>query len=534
MAGLTVTAVALPLALAFGVSSGADAGSGLITAIIAGILMSIFSGGFYQISGPTGAMAAILLSLVAKYGMQGVFVAGAMAGILLILAGIFHLGRLTSFIPMPVVTGFTSGIAVIIALGQVDNLFGVVSEGETTLEKLFSYFTLGFSPNYTTLGIGILVAIFILCFPKKLGAIIPPSLLAIIISTAVCMFFQLDTATVGEIPQTLISDTRLQISELSWAQIVALLGPASSIALLAMIESLLCGASAGRMTGITLKSDRELISQGIGNLIVPFFGGIPATAAIARTSVAIKAGASTRITGIVHGFGLLLSMLLLAPIMSNIPLSALSGVLMVTAFKMNEWSAIQKFFKGRFKGALSKYFVTMIATIVFDLTIAIVVGVTLSLFILVAKLSKLEIAYDRVNMKRLHLDDPTLQERYSHTIVAYITGAMIFSNMDALEDIPNHLEEDTDTLLFSMRGVSELDISSGQALYELIEILQGKGVDIMFCGLSPKVQTMMERTMITDLVGEDSFYWSATRALNVLHTRNDSQHTDDQTTVTQA
>lgn len=519
MAGLTVTAVALPLALAFGVSSGADAASGLITAIIAGILMSTFSGAYYQISGPTGAMAAILLSLVAKYGMQGVFVAGAMAGILLILAGIFHLGRLTSFIPMPVVTGFTSGIAIIIALGQIDNLFGVTSVGETAIQKLLSYGELGFSPNYTTLSIGVLVALFLILFPKKWAATVPPSLLAIIISTIVCMTFHLETATVGEIPQTLLPETRLKLSELNLEDMIALIGPATSIAMLSMIESLLCGASAGRMTGITLRSDRELIAQGIGNFIVPFFGGIPATAAIARTSVAIKAGAKTRVTGIVHGIGLLISMLVLAPIMSNIPLSALSGVLMVTAFNMNEWSAIQKFFKGHFKGALSKYFVTMIATIIFDLTIAIVIGVTLSLFILVAKLSKLEISYDKVDMNRLHPQDPEIQQRYSHTTVAYITGAMIFSNIDALDEIPSHLG-DSDTLLFSMRGVSELDISSGQTLLELIETLQEKGVDIMFCGVSPRVYTMMQRTNITDLVGDHSFYWSATRALSEVHERN--------------
>ncbi|MFI3205921.1 MAG: SulP family inorganic anion transporter [Clostridia bacterium] len=521
MAGLTVTAVALPLALAFGVSSGADAGSGLITAIIAGILMSVFAGGFYQISGPTGAMAAILLSLVAQHGMQGVFIAGVLAGIMLVLAGIFHLGKLTAFIPMPVVTGFTSGIAVIIALGQVDNLFGVSSSGETTIEKILSYQEFGFSPNYTTLLIGVCVALFIIFFPKKIGAIVPPTLLAIILSTAVSMIFKLDTATVGTIPQTLLPETRLIFTDINLSELGSYIIPAASIAMLAMIESLLCGASAGRMTGVKLKSDRELISQGIGNIVVPFFGGIPATAAIARTSVAIKSGAKTRVTGIIHGVGLLISMFVLAPVMSEIPLSALSGVLMVTAFRMNEWPVIKRFFKGKFKGAIAKFLVTMFATIIFDLTVAIVAGVALALFILVSKLSKLEISYDNVDMERLNQHDPMLAKRYSNTIVAYITGAMIFSNTDLIEEIPSEIEGTTDTILFSMRGVSELDISSGQTMYDIIKELQKKGVDVMFCGVTDKVYRMMQRTKIVDLVNKESFYWSAVRALGTIHERND-------------
>lgn len=519
LAGLTVTAVALPLALAFGVSSGATAASGLITAVIAGLLMSATAGAFYQISGPTGAMAAILLSLVAQYGMQGVFVAGFLAGVFLVIAGLLHMGRLTAFIPMPVVTGFTSGIAIIIVLGQLDNLFGVVSVGDTNIEKLLSYAELGFSPNPTTLAIGILVAVFMVVFPKKWSAIVPASLIGIILATAATIIFNLDTAMVGEIPQTLLPDTRLRLSEISISQISGLLAPAASIAMLAMIESLLCGASAGRMTGVHLKSDNELISQGIGNMVVPFFGGIPATAAIARTSVAIKSGAQTRIAGIIHGVGLLISMLVLAPIMSKIPLSALSGVLIITAWRMNEWDTIKKIFRGHFKGAIAKFLVTMFATIIFDLTVAIMAGVVLALLLLAARLSNLDIAYDRVDMSRMDVDDDNLIKRYSNTMAVYITGAMIFANTDQLEEIPNRLDG-CDTLLLSMRGVSELDISSGQVMYELIESMQEAGVDVMFCGLSAHVTDMMHRTKISELVGEDSFYWSANYALGEIHRSN--------------
>lgn len=203
LAGLTVTAVALPLALAFGVSSGADAASGLITAIVAGLVMSMLAGDFYQISGPTGAMAAILMSVVARYQLQGVFIATFIAGILLLLAGIFHLGRLTACIPAPVITGFTSGISIIIALGQVDNFFGVVSKGDTAIEKLLSYRTLGFSPNLTAFGIGLFVILFMCFFPKKWNAVVPASLVSIIAATVLSTALGLDVAVVGTIPQTL-------------------------------------------------------------------------------------------------------------------------------------------------------------------------------------------------------------------------------------------------------------------------------------------------------------------------------------------
>ena len=401
MAGLTVAAVALPLALAFGVSSGADAGAGLVTAIIAGIVMSVLSGAYYQISGPTGAMAAILMSIIASYGLDGVFVATMLAGVFLLLAGIFHLGKMTSFIPAPVITGFTSGIAVIIALGQVDNFFGVTSQGSSTLEKILSYRTLGFSPNMTAVVIGVFVMIFMFVFPKKWNAVVPASLISIILATAVSIGMDLDVAVVGEIPKTLLPEKRLLFSAISTDKVTGLIAPAFSIAILGMIESLLCGASAGRMTGKQLNSDQELIAQGVGNIILPFFGGIPATAAIARTSVAIKSGAKTRLTGVFHAVGLLISMFLLGDVMSKIPLAALAGVLMVTAFRMNEWIAINYILSHKFKGAMLEYIATMLATILFDLTTAIIIGVLIGLIFLVVQLSHIEINYENVDMARM-------------------------------------------------------------------------------------------------------------------------------------
>lgn len=515
MAGLTVTAVALPLALAFGVSSGVDAASGLITAIIGGLVMSFLAGAYYQISGPTGAMAAILLSVVAKSGLQGMFVATVIAGLILVVAGLFRFGKLITFIPIPVIIGFTSGIAVIIALGQIDNFFGISSHGNTAVARLLSYGALGFSPNWIAVGIGLFVVLFMSFFPKKWSAVVPASLLAIIITTAASILLKIDVNTVGVIPKTLLPENRLILSAESFSNIDNLLGPAFSIAMLGMIESLLCGASAARMTGVRLKSNQELLAQGIGNLLIPFFGGIPATAAIARTSVAIKSGAKTRLTGILHSVGLLLSMFLLAPVMSKIPLSALAGVLMVTAWRMNEWGTINYIFKKRFKGAITKFLITMVATIIFDLVIAIILGVIVALLLMIAQFSKLEIDYEPVDIDRLDIESNDLIKRYSNTMVAYITGSILFANTQEIEDIPEHLDG-CDTLLLSMRGVPHMDISGAQVMTDLIKSLHGKNIDVMFCGVSPKVREIMDRSEITEMVGEDSFYWSAAKALKDL------------------
>ena len=483
MAGLTVAAVALPLALAFGVSAGATAACGLVTAIVAGLVISALTGGYYQISGPTGAMAAILGSLIGAYGMQGMFVATFLAGIMLIIAAVLHLGNLTAFVPAPVITGFTSGIAVIIALGQIDNFFGTHSEGGSALAKLASYSRLGFHPNMTTTIVALLVVLLMVFFPKKWNAVVPASLVGIIIATAATMIFKLDIATVGDIPKSLMLPDRLSPSQIDWTAVPALLAPAFSIAVLNMLESLLCGASAGRATGVKLNNDQELFAQGVGNMVLPMFGGIPATAALARTSVAVRSGAQTRLTGIFHAVGLLIMMLVLAPIISNVPMAALAGVLMVTAWRMNEWSAIRYVFQHKFKGAMAKFIVTMACTIVFDLTVAIVVGVGLGLILMVARLSKLQINYERVDMSRLKRDDDTLNERYSNAMVAYITGPLLFANIGTLEELPEHIGR-CDTLLLSVGLIPENELSRSIGV-EMNRVTSGPNV-------SDKLETSAE------------------------------------------
>lgn len=526
LSGVTVAAVALPLALAFGVSSGADAAAGLITAIVAGLVISALSGGYYQISGPTGAMAAILMSVAARYSLHGVFVATFLAGVILVLCGVLKLGKLTSFIPMPVITGFTSGIAVIIALGQVDNFFGVHSTGETALQKLLSYGSLGFSPNWTAVLVGLGVILFMVFFPKKWNAIVPASLLSIVLATAVSAAFQLNVQTVGAIPTTLFPENRMTLSQLNPQNITALLSPALSIAILGMIESLLCGASAGRMTGVKLDSNQELLAQGIGNMVLPFFGGIPATAAIARTSVAIKSGAKTRIAGMVHALALLLFMLALSPVMSRIPLCALAGVLMVTAWRMNEWHAIEFLLSHKLRTSLVMFFATMAATILFDLTTAILVGVGIAVLRLLSRLSHLDIRYAPVDCDQLSIEDEATRERLKNAMTCYVNGPIMFANAQTIEGLSDQFGG-CHTVYMSLRGVNDMDISGAQAMMTLAGTLKAKGTTLILTGLPDRAKRMADRCGLTEAVGETHFYHAIDRAVLGYHAQEQAEIADE-------
>ena len=512
MAGLTVAAVALPLALAFGVSSGADAGAGLITAIIAGLVMSALSGASYQISGPTGAMSAVLISLVYDYGIQGVFIATLIAGIILLVAGIFKLGKLVSLIPAPVITGFTSGIAIIIAMGQIDNFFGVVSEGSNNIDKIISYGRLGFHPNVYAVLFAMIVVVIMVFWPKKWNAKVPSSLVGIIVALCASLVLKTDVATVGEIPKTLLPNVRLNLGALSMDEVTELISPAVVIAALGMIESLLCGASAGRMKGEKLNADRELLAQGLGNILLPFFGGVPATAAIARTSVAIKSGAQTRLTGIFHAVGLLASMFLLGDIMSKIPLSALAGVLMVTAWRMNEWESIRFIFSKKLKTAIAQFLITMVATVIFDLTTAILVGVVFSVLFFVVRISDIEVNLSDIDPARLATNGLNVQYNHDKTKVVYLTGPIFFTTT---EKVKAELEglENMDYIIFSMRGVPLVDTTGTQFFEEMYELFSTQGTKVLFAGVQPKVMDYMKRSGIVDKVGENAFFWGVEQSL---------------------
>lgn len=514
MAGITVTAVALPLALAFGVSSGADAAAGLITAILAGLIIGALSGASYQISGPTGAMAAILAGVVATHGLQGVFLATLLAGVILVVAGIFKVGRLVSIIPVPVIAGFTSGIAIIIALGQVDNFFGTTSQGSSAVAKLFSYGTLGFHPQWQAVVIGLFVVAVMLFWPKKWQAVLPSSLAALILVLVLNVFLKWDVAVVGAIPRTLLPETRLNLAGLELSGLGSLITPALSIAALGMIESLLCGASAGTMKGEPLNADRELVAQGIGNMIIPFFGGVPATAAIARTSVAIKAGQRTRVTGIIHAVGLLLSMFLLSGVMSRIPMAALAGVLMMTAWRMNDWAVIRSLFRGKLKGAILAYLVTLCCTVVFDLSVAILAGIGISCVLFIIKCGgNLEVEVSEVDPLRLEQLNQDYREYHKGMRVVYITGSLFFGNISTLLTSLSAIEDQVDTIILSVRGVPAIDTSAAAALLDFCREADARGVRVCFAGTHDSVRDDLARRGVVDAVGEERFYWSAADAL---------------------
>lgn len=513
LAGLTVAAVALPLALAFGVSSGADAGAGLITAIVAGLLIGGLSGASYQISGPTGAMSAILIGLSTTYGLQGVFVASFISGVMLLIASLFKFGKVVSFIPSSVITGFTSGIAIIIATGQIDNFFGVTSKGGNTIEKLLSYFKLGFPINKYALMFGLLVVIIMLIWPKKWASVFPSSLAGIIIALIVNIVGQFDVTVVGKIPTTLFPDARLSIASLNLTTITHLIIPAFSIAMLGMIESLLCGASAGKMKNEKLDADMELFAQGVGNMVIPFFGGVPATAAIARTSVAIKAGGQTRLVSIFHAIALLISMFVLGPYMSQIPLSALAGVLIMTAWRMNEWDEIKAIFRNRIKTSMTQFLVTMLATVVFDLTVAIVLGICISMFLFVINNSSLHVETSAIEPHRL---DKEINYNHSTTQVIYVAGPLFFGNQDQLLSKVRELIDGCDHIILSVRGVPSIDDSGIHELMDVVELCRTHKVQFYFTGVQNNVMRQLRRHHFDIYVGEDVFYWDVIKVIEML------------------
>ena len=520
MAGLTVAAVALPLALAFGVSSGADAASGLVTAIVAGIVIGILSGASYQISGPTGAMAAILLSVSAKYGITGVLTAGFISGAILIIAAVCRVGKLVSYLPAPVITGFTSGIAIIIALGQIDNFFGTHSVGENQIAKIGSYFsgTGNFNPNWWAVMFGGLVVLIMIVYPKKWNAVVPSSLVGRIVALIVNMvFFEQGTvAEVGAIPSSLVTDDSIIRKGFDFANITNLIMPAVSIAALGMIESLLCGASAGKMKGERLDASRELIAQGIGNMVIPLLGGVPATAAIARTSVAIKSGGQTRLVSVFHSVVLILSMFLLGGVMSRIPMAALAGVLMVTAFRMNDWAAIKSIFKKKFKSSILQYVLTMVSTVVFDLTVAIVIGVVAAMIVFVVKSSELRVTSSDIDEDKLK--GKVRSGHHEEFKVVYVSGPLFFGTQ---EKLINQLEAlcGNPQVILSMRGVPTADDISLSELERLYNTLREKGTQISFTGVQTAVSEMMDRAGFRERIGEEHFYWDAVAAIKALEVR---------------
>ncbi|MCL4871198.1 MAG: SulP family inorganic anion transporter [Anaerolineae bacterium] len=521
LAGITVGAVALPLALAFGVASGATAAAGLVTAILAGFIIGALSGAPYQISGPTGAMSAILLLITNRYGLEGAWLTGVMAGILILLVGLFRLGRFISFIPAPVITGFTSGIAIIIFVGQLDNFLGLKTpSSETAAAKLLQYSQLmsELAPQITSILLGLSVILIMLFWPARWSKLLPGSLVGIITATVISLLLGSPAPIIGDIPRTILLEDRLRFANIPWGELSHLIAPALSIAALGSVESLLCGAVASKATGIRLHANQELIAQGIGNMVIPFFGGVPATAAIARSSVGIKSGGQTRLVSIIHSLVLLISALLLAPVIARIPLAALAGVLMVTAYRMNEWEAIRFIFGHRFKTGIATFLITLIATITLDLTQAILIGGVISAAVFINQVANLQIEIQEVDVARMRERGIAVKGSCPHIRVAYLTGPLFFAATNNFNEAFSHLG-DAHTLILSMRAVPMMDVSGLEAMATLAERAHHEGRVLMLSSLQPEVLRVLERGGVKELIGVENIFWSADRAILVAEER---------------
>lgn len=514
LAGLTVAAVALPLALAFGVVSGADAAAGLVTAILAGLLIGGLGGSPYQISGPTGAMSAVLVTVAAHHGLAGVWLAGVIAGVLILLMAVLNLGKLVAFIPSPVVVGFTSGIAVIIAVGQLPNVLGIApGETESTVELLGAVaLHLGdFDPR--TLLLAGIVAACMLGLPRLMPRV-PSSLVGIAAATGLASALGWQIPMIGEIPRTILLDNRLTLDLISPTILADVLPAALSVAVLGAVESLLCGTVAGNMTGVRLDSRQELLAQGIGNAVIPFFGGVPSTAAIARTGVGIAAGGRTRLTSVVHSLALLAAALVAAPLLAEIPLAALGGVLIVTAVRMNEWEALHFFAHRRLWHALATMGVTLLATVVLDLTQAIMLGMVASVVVFLRQASAIVVSHEAVDPDRIsrHPGMPLLPDVHSNTRVVYVTGPLFFGSvaafLDAVESVPPSAH-----LVLSLRGMPTVDHMGVEAIREVIDRQRTGGGDVQLAGVHPSVSDELERNGVLDHLGPERVHWSADRAI---------------------
>jgi SulP family sulfate permease len=349
-------------------------------------------------------------------------------------------------------------------------------------------------------------------WPSKWNARFPASLLGIILATLLNWALSWPTPMIGSIPQTLLLEERLSLANIPWSGLGDFLAPILTITALGAVESLLCGAVGSNMTGIRLQANQELIAQGVGNMIIPFFGGVPATAAIARSSVGIKSGGQTRLVSIVHAVGILLSMFLFTRFMERIPLAALAGVLMVTAVRMNEWPAIRFIFGKRFKTDMIAFSITMLATIVLDLTQAILIGSFLAGAVFLNKIASIDIDVQEVDAEKLRQRGIETAGNCRHVRVAFLTGPLFFAATGQFNEAFADLGH-THALILSMRGVSLIDTAGIEAIHRLHRRLHQQGGTLMLAGVHEGVQTMLARGGLLDGIGEDNFFWSSDQAI---------------------
>ncbi|AFZ56370.1 SulP family inorganic anion transporter [Anabaena cylindrica FACHB-243] len=506
--GLTAAVVALPLALAFAVASGVEPKAGVYTAIVAGIIAAIFGGSPVQITGPTGAMAVILVGIVAKYGIEKVWIAGVMAGVIQVALGVAKLGQLVKFIPYPVTAGFTNGIAVIIFCGQLNNFFGLkLPRSDHFLPGIWQTVSHIEGVNWAAVGL-VVVAIAGNVLWPKINNTIPGSLVGLVLATGIASYFHLDVPKIGAIPQSLpMLQTIPHWNDFSLIR--ELINPALALAALGSIESLLSAVVADGMT-VSEKhnSDRELIGQGLANIIVPFFGGIPATGAIARTAVNVRSGGKTRLSGVIHGVALAIIILTLAPLASQIPLAALAGILMVVSLRMIEWEAISLLFRATYSD-FAVMILTWLVTILFDLVLAVEIGLIAAGALFIKRMSDLSLA----KIPETEVFPPGIPLELGKEIAVYRVDGPVF--FGAAERFVTFLREQPEVkyLILRLRFVPNMDTTGLVALEDIYQDLKRQNCRLILTGLQPQVQQLLQRSGLLAKIGLSNCFETTTDAI---------------------
>lgn len=516
MAGIIVGIVALPLAIAFGIASGVTPEKGIITAIVAGFVISALGGSKVQIGGPTGAFIIIIYGIIQQYGMEGLTIATLMAGVFLILFGFLHLGTIIKFIPYPIVVGFTSGIAVTIFTTQVKDLFGlnIASVPSDFIEKWICYFK-----NFSTVDlwssvIGIVSVVIIMLTPK-VSKKIPGSLVAIIVMTVAALLLKQfagveSIETIGDRFAISNSLPEATVPALSWETIKNLVSPAITIAILGAIESLLSAAVADGVIGDHHNSNTELIAQGVANLASPIFGGIPATGAIARTMTNINNGGRTPFAGIVHAVVLLLIFLFLMPLAKYIPMACLAGVLVVVSYGMSGWRSFLALMKNP-KSDVTVLLITFFLTIILDLTIAIEVGLIIACLLFMRRMSEttdVHVISNEINPddedSDMHLGNIEHLTIPKGVEVYEINGPYFFGAGNRFEEIMATLGDRPQVRIIRMRKVPFVDSTGIHNLTNLCEMSQKEGIQIVLSGVTEKVHSQLDKAGFYDIVGQDN------------------------------
>jgi SulP family sulfate permease len=502
LAGVTVGVVALPLALAFGVTSGVGAAAGLVTAIVAGLVAAVFGGSNVQVSGPTGAMAVVLVPIVSRFGAEAVIPVAIMAGGLVMAMGLFGLGRAVTFIPWPVVEGFTIGIATIIFLQQIPLALNMPKpEGENTaLVALTAIATADWQSALPALVLVALVTVLMVALPR-IRRSIPASIIAIVAATVVVAVLGWDVMTIGPLPGSVPTP---RVPVLDTATTSALFSAALAIAALAAIESLLSARVADGMTGTSrLNPDRELFGQGLANVASGMFGGMPATGAIARTAVNVRAGARTRVAAIVHSILILLIVLVAGAAVAVIPLAALAGVLMVTAVRMIDRRSAMSILRSTRSDALVMV-LTAAATIVFDLILAVEIGIAVAAVLALRAMAK----SSTVEQEDVTTDGESISDEEESTLlrghiaVYRLDGALFFGAAQQFLDEFVSVA-DVRVVILRLGGVRVIDASGGHALDEIIVGLRSRGIAVLLCGVGERPMHILEAVGAIDALGAE-------------------------------